>query len=265
MKTCTAIIVNYNTGKLLKKVVDAALSCFDITEIFVIDNNSSDQSMSLLESHKKLKTFFRKDNHGFAASCNYGAHLSSADYFLFLNPDCIIQNDTLDTLIKNLEHNPEAAIIGCRVNNPDGTEQRATRRRLPTFWRTFKTVTKIENLAFLCSCFAGVNLSYKPMPKTIQNIEAISGAFILMKSIIFDEISGFDESFPLHFEDLDLFKRTLNANYQILFNPNINVSHYQGTSSQSNPKVNQLKKQGLRNYFKKHNSSLSYWLIKIIT
>ena len=156
------------------------------------------------------------------------------------------------------------AIVGCRVNNPDGSEQRASRRRLPTFWRAVITFSGIEKLARFCHCFAGVNLNHQPMPHSWQNVEAISGAFILMRTEVFDEINGFDEEFPMHFEDLDLFKRTQDLGYKIAFNPNVSVIHHQGTSSRSNPKVSEMKKQGLQRYFYKHCSTLSYLLVKLL-
>ena len=261
MSSCSAIIVNYNTGELLKRVVDRALSCDSINEIIVVDNDSKDNSMSLLAEHEKLKTFYKKSNEGFAKGCNYGAKLAKSDYLLFLNPDCLLTKNTLRPLINTLKSQNNAAIIGCRVNNPDGSEQRATRRRLPTFWRTFKTVTKIESLAKFCTCFAGINLNHCEMPSTLQKVEAISGAFILMKTPIFHQLKGFDEVYCLHFEDLDLFKRTLIAGYQILFEPTISVVHFQGTSSQSNPNVGKLKIQGLKRYFHQHQSKLASIII----
>ncbi len=284
MTTCSVIIVNYNTGKLLKQAVDAALSNDGVNEVIVVDNHSKDQSMDLIDESDRVKKYFRKKNYGFAAGCNYGAKLAiqetgqevGQDILLFLNPDCIVQQNTIDELASALckqeykqEYKQEqkqarVGIIGCRVNNPNGTEQRASRRRLPTLLRAIKTFLKIEKLAKYCQCFAGVNLNHLPMPKEIQQVEAISGAFIMMKAVVFNEINGFDEKFPLHFEDLDLFKRTHDLGYAILFNPNVEVVHYQGTSSQSNPKVEEMKAMGLQRYFYKHCSVFSYFLVKLL-
>ncbi|VAW40264.1 hypothetical protein MNBD_GAMMA01-408 [hydrothermal vent metagenome] len=262
--TCSVIIVNYNTGNMLKTVVAAVLSNQGVDRIIVVDNNSTDNSMSLLGEDSKLLKYYRKTNHGFAASCNYGSQFTNSEYLLFLNPDCIITTNTISTLITSLQQHTKAAIIGCRVNNPNDSEQRACRRRLPTLWRTIKTFTKLERLAKHCHCFAGVNLNHLPMPQTTTKVEAISGACILIKSKVFKQIQGFDERFPLHFEDLDLFKRILNQGYEILFNPNITVIHHQGLSSQHNSRVPVLKKQGLIRYFQKHCSPSAYLTIKMI-
>ncbi|MCF6318225.1 MAG: glycosyltransferase family 2 protein [Proteobacteria bacterium] len=264
MTTCSVIIINYNTGELLKQAIDAVQCNQQVSEIIVVDNDSQDGSMDLINESDKVKKVFRQENYGFASSCNFAAKITTSDTLLFLNPDCIVKDNTVDLLLDYFDKEEKAGIIGVRVNNPDGSEQRATRRRLPTLLRAIKTFSGIENLAKHCSCFAGVNLNHLPMPKTIQDVEAVSGAFIMIKASVFNEFNGFDDKFPMHFEDLDLFKRTLDLGYKVLFAPNIEVVHYQGTSSKSNPEVAKLKRQGLKRYFKKHCSILSSKLINLL-
>ena len=264
MNYCTVVIVNYNTGDLLSKVVNSVTNSEILVNIIVVDNLSTDGSMDKIESSPSIYKYHRDKNYGFADSCNFGAQFVETPLVLFLNPDCLIQDDTISKLQTGLISNPNAAIIGCMVNNPDGSEQRASRRRLPTFWRTFKTVSKLEKFANLFNVFAGVNLNHQKLPKGITQVEAISGAFILIKTEVFNEIGGFDNSFPLHFEDLDLFKRTLDHGYEILLNPDVKVIHYQGTSSKSNPKVDEFKRRGLKRYFYKHGSKLSQFIINLL-
>ncbi len=264
MTTCSVIIVNYNTGELLKQAVDAVKSNQQAKEVIVVDNASKDGSMDLISESDKVKKISRQANHGFASSCNYGAKIAISDVLLFLNPDCIVKKNTIDSLIALFNSNEKVGIIGVRVNNPDGSEQRATRRRLPTFLRAIKTFSGIETLAKYCFCFAGVNTNHLPMSQSAQKVEAISGAFIMIKASVFNKINGFDEKFPMHFEDLDLFKRAVDLGCEILFDPNVEVVHYQGTSSQSNPKVEEMKKLGLQRYFYKHCSKLSYFIVKLL-
>ena len=263
MTKCSIIIVNYNTGKVLNQVVSKIINSQLVEKIIVVDNHSHDNSMELLQAHDKLQIYMRNHNHGFAKSCNYGAKISSSDYLLFLNPDCFMKEDSLETLIFDLENAPNSGIIGCMVNNADGSEQRASRRRLPTLIRAMKTFCGIEKLAKFCHCFAGVNLNHQVIKPQLQQVEAISGALILIKNQVFKKIKGFDEKFPLHFEDLDLFIRCRNHGNTILFNPNVTAVHHQGLSSKSNPKIEQLKKIGRQRYFYKHCSYFSYLIIKI--
>ncbi len=265
MNSCAVIIVNYNTGKLLSQVIDCVIKAEGVDEIIVVDNNSSDNSMEQLPDNPKIKIILRKTNAGFGSSCNLGAKHAQSEYLLFLNPDCLIQKDSIIESVKTFNKSCKLAIVGALVKNSDGTEQQATRRGLPTLWRAIKTYTKIEKLAKYCDCFAGVNLNYKPMFKQTKQVEAISGAYIFINASIFKELGGFDEGFFMHFEDLDLCKRTSDAGYNIVLNPLIKVTHHQGTSSQSNTKVGYYKKQSLVRYFRKHHSFISYRLVQLIS
>ena len=261
---CSVIIVNYNTGDLLKRAVECVLAQSKATEIIIVDNFSHDSSMAELNNDERIKKYYRKKNYGFASSCNYGASRATCENLLFLNPDCLMPEKSLSPLLENLA-NREVGMVGCHITNSDGSEQRASRRRLPTFWRALKTFSGLEKLARVCDCFAGVNLNHRTVPSKPTSVEAISGALMLLKKSTFNEVGGFDEEYPMHFEDLDLMKRLLNANYQIIYNPLVSAVHYQGTSSQHNPKVEQMKKQGLIRYFEKHQSLPATALIKRLT
>jgi GT2 family glycosyltransferase len=265
MNSCAVIIVNYNTGKLLSRVIECVIKAKEVDEIIVVDNNSTDNSMELLSNSSKVIKHFRKTNAGFGSSCNYGAKYAQSKYLLFLNPDCLIQEESIVMALRTFKNNSNVAMVGALVRNPDGTEQKATRRRLPTLWRAIRTYSKLEKLAKYCACFAGVNLNHKPLNDELQRVEATSGAFIFIKASVFNEIGQFDEAFFMHFEDLDLCKRVCDAGYNILLNPGIEVVHYQGTSSQSNSSVSEYKKQSLQRYFRKHCSLFSYYVIKNIS
>ncbi|MCB1604686.1 MAG: glycosyltransferase, partial [Xanthomonadales bacterium] len=176
MISCSIVIVNFNTGELLKDCVASAITNDFVNRIVVVDNYSTDNSMELLMDSEKLTKIYRDINPGFASSCNLGAEKAKTEFLLFLNPDCILlDKETISTLINNLQQNANSAIAGCLILNPDGSEQRAARRRLPTFWRAIKTYSRVEKLAYLCSCFAGVNLSHQKMPNSVHAVEAISG------------------------------------------------------------------------------------------
>ncbi len=263
MNTCSIVIVNYNTGDILKCVVENALKNTCVDKIIVVDNASNDNSMSLLVEHARVKKYLRESNYGFASSCNYGAQYVESDYVMFLNPDCLIEVDTTIQLLKHFKDNA-VVMVGCMVKNPDGSEQRAARRRLPTFFRAIKTFSGIEKWAIKSHFFSGVNLNHLPLPKTPCTVEAISGALMMMRMSVFLKLKGFDECYPLHFEDLDLFKRIIDDGHQIVFDPDTSVIHHQGTSSRTNPAVDRMKKKGAELYFHKHCSFFSYLVIKLI-
>ncbi len=111
--------------------------------------------------------------------------------------------------------------------------------------------------------FKGMNLHVSHKRKGLMTVEAVNGACYIISRQLFEEINGFDELFPLHFEDLDLFKRVLNAGYQIYFDPDINVKHIKGHSSGDQQQIKQWKKVGIIRYFEKHQSVFSASLIKL--
>lgn len=267
MPDCDVVIVNYNAGELLAKCVDAVTNSLQSVNVFIVDNNSSDDSMDFPVQTPKVQKIYRKHNHGFAKSSNYAARLGRSEFLLILNPDCLLEAETLPVLLNELTSHAKFAMMGCLICNPDGSEQRAARRRLPTFWRTFFTVTRLEKLAKVLPFFAGVNLSHKKLPQNTEKVEAVSGAFMLLRRKVFEELEGFDELFPMHFEDLDLMKRLQERGWTIGLNPNVKAIHYQGTSSKSNPNVEAMKRQGLCRYFAKHEPVWSHkivsWLLRV--
>lgn len=262
MPACDVVIVNFNTGELLSECVDAVKKSLHPVNIFLIDNHSSDTSMQPFKGESEIQVHLRQKNFGFASSVNYGAEKGESEFILILNPDCIIEPNTIELLIADFKNSEKLGMVGCLVTNSDGTEQKASRRQLPTFWRTLMTVSKLEKLSNRVPILKGVNLNHQEMPSTNLKVEAISGAIMLVKRTVFEELDGLDEKFPMHFEDLDLMKRIQSLGYEISFNPNVKVKHYQGVSSQTNPRVEKMKRQGLLRYFKKHGTSLSHWIIK---
>jgi len=271
--SCTAIVVNHNAGKLLQQTVQRLLQAQGVETIRLLDNASSDDSLRRVrQRHQtaiesgRLILDEQKQNRGFAVACNAGAKGAETPWLAFVNPDCLVQPDTIWRLVDALRSCPGSALAGAWVVNPDGSEQRATRRRLPTPWRVFKTVSGLEKLARKSpryfSWLAGVNLNFGPKPRSITGVEAVSGALMVVRRRDFEAIGGFDEGFPLHFEDLDLFARFLKSGKKILLVPAARAIHHQGSCSADGQLIKRLKRHGLRRYWQKH--SRSRWLKTLI-
>ena len=119
------IIVNYNAGDFLAACVASALSQVD--DLVVVDNASTDHSLAQLDAkffgERKLRIVRNRENLGFAAACNIGVGTSAGSYLLFLNPDCVLEPDSVERLLHTLEVYPEAGMVGGLLVDPDGTEQ----------------------------------------------------------------------------------------------------------------------------------------------
>ena len=137
--TVSLIVVNYNAGAFLKSCIASSLSEAD--ELIVVDNASTDASLAELEAafmnEQKLRIIRNPVNLGFASACNIGVNHSAGNYVMFLNPDCILEQDSVERLFQALEDYPDAGMVGGMLVDPDGTEQGGGRRAIPTPWRSF--------------------------------------------------------------------------------------------------------------------------------
>jgi len=232
---CTAVIVNYNAGKLIADCVDSILSS-NVAHIVVVDNDSSDGSLDYLKAipAEQLSIIANDKNLGFAAACNIGYRHLKSDFILFLNPDCYLDKSAVAMLIKPLQSNPENGMVGGLLTNLDGSEQQGGRRAIPTPWRSFVRAFGLHRLAKYCpDLFFDFHLHKQPLPSQPIEIEAISGACMLVKREAVEDVGLWDEAYFLHCEDLDWCMRFRQKGWKILFVPDAKISHALGACSKS--------------------------------
>lgn len=236
-KPVTVVIVNYNSGSLLASCVHAALQ--QARQVIVVDNASSDTSLAELENElpsKLLQIVRLHNNVGFAAGCNTGLNLSTQPFILFLNPDCILRENSLQRMVQIIESDSQIGMVGGFLVNPDGSEQGGGRRSIPTPWRAFVRAFGLHRLEkFWPQLFFDFHLNSKPLPPAPIEVEAISGALMLVKREAIDDVGLWDENYFLHCEDLDLCVRFKQKKWKIVFIPDAPVVHFQGTCSHSRP------------------------------
>lgn len=224
-KPVTAVIVNYNSGPLLASCVHAVLQ--QVRQVVVVDNASSDMSLTELEnklSSEKLHIVRLHDNVGFAAGCNAGFKLSTQSLILFLNPDCILQENSMQRMVQVIESDTHIGMVGGFLVNPDGSEQGGGRRAIPTPWRAFVRAFGLYRLEkFWPYLFLDFHLNNKPLPHGPIEVEAISGALMLVKREAIDDVGLWDENYFLHCEDLDLCMRFKQKKWKIVFIPDAPV------------------------------------------
>ncbi len=254
------VVVNYNSGDTLKQCLEYLLENqqHQPMDVFVVDNASQDQSIEAIKPFEsQVKLVQNTHNKGFASACNQGAALGQSGHIAFVNPDCFVTCLQLHELANDLKMQSNAALVGCRVLNTDGSLQAASRRRLPTFWRVVFHVTGLARFPF----FKGINIKESGIFDDVIEVEAVNGACYVVNRADFEQIGGFDEGFPLHFEDLDLFSRLLKQKKSILYRSNIEVKHLHGESKQDASQIKIWKKQGLQRYFEKHRPT---WESKLV-
>jgi len=255
--TVSVVIVNYNGGELLTQCVQAVLNSVGVqVNIFVVDNASEDNSIPSLQrslAHEpRLHITCNAENRGFAAASNQALINTTGDYLLYLNPDCIVETDTLARFCDTLNEYPAIGMAGALVCNVDGSEQSGCRRSIPSPWRALVRVLHLNRFFPQKQKFKSFVLTDDPLPEKPVEIEGISGACMFVRRQALEEVGGMDESYFLHCEDLDWFMRFHAQQWGILFIPSITVMHVKGHCSTGEPlKVLWFKHRGMVKFYRK--------------
>jgi GT2 family glycosyltransferase len=227
------VIVSYNVCELLKQCIDSVVRAAGKIEceIFVVDNNSSDNSCLMIEQEYPRVILIKNSfNSGFSAANNQAIRLAEGHYILLLNPDTVIKNDTLLKSISFMDNHPDAGMMGVRMINGDGRFLPESKRALPTPATAF---FKIFGFAFLFPRSRVLNRYYH---SDIDNFktgpaEIISGAFMFIRKEALSKTGLLDEDFFMYGEDIDLSYRMLQTGYNNYYYPEIEIVHYKGKST----------------------------------
>lgn len=251
----SVIVVNYNAGPLLTACVRTALP--QVSEVLVVDNASSDSSVEgcarQVADELRLKILRNDANLGFAAACNIGFSQAKGDFVLFLNPDCRLDEAAVLELLRALQADAAVGMVGGLLVNPDGSEQGGGRRAVPTPWRSFVRAFGLGRFAKRWpKLFFDFHLHKQPLPDRPIEVEAISGACMLVKREMVDDVGLWDEGYFLHCEDLDWCMRFRQKGWKILFVPSARVTHTLGACSRTRPIfVEWHKHKGMMRFYRK--------------
>jgi GT2 family glycosyltransferase len=251
----SVIVVNHNAGALLVECVHRASK--QAREVIVVDNASSDGSLLGIQddagSECRVEVALNARNLGFSVACNMGAALASGKYLLFLNPDCMIDPGALGQMLRTLGHDRQVGMVGGFLSNPDGTEQPGGRRAIPTPWRSF---VRAFGLSRFCDrwpkLFASYDLCVQPIPTQPVEVEAVSGACMLVRRNALEDVGPLDEGYFMHCEDLDWCMRFRQHGWKVVFVPSATVVHHLGACSRARPVfVEWHKHKGMVRFYRK--------------
>jgi GT2 family glycosyltransferase len=251
----SVVVVNYNAGAFLMECIRSTLAQVD--EIIVVDNASTDSSLDLcwqtFADEPKLKIIRNAANLGFAAACNIGIAHARFDNVFFLNPDCSLDASAVSELMQGLESDDSVGMVGGLLVNPDGSEQGGGRRAVPTPWRSFVRAFGLSRFANRWpKLFYDFHLHKQPLPSQPVEVEAISGACMLVKRKAMTDVGHLDEGYFLHCEDLDLCMRFRQKGWKVVFVPSARVVHEHGVCSRSRPIfVEWHKHKGMMRFYRK--------------
>lgn len=251
------IIVNYNSGKFLTECLFSIIRNDSKSEIIVVDNASTDDSLDIVESQNaicsRIKLIKNKTNLGFSTACNIGTNAAKGKFLFYLNPDCKIKAHTIIRLINCLEVHPKAGMVGGLILNDDHTEQAGGRRAIPTPWRAF---VRISGLSILSNryprLFSDFLLYNDELPDTPIELEAISGACMMVRREALEDVGMMDEKYFMHCEDIDWCMRFRQNGWNIMFVPDAVLYHAKGVCSKARPIfVEWCKHKGMIRFYNK--------------
>ena len=250
------IIVNYNSKLLIENCLLSVKKALDNIsgEIIVVDNNSTDGSKEWLQQKFLLtKYIFNDANLGFAKACNQGFKISSGGYVLFLNPDIVLTETCLKECISFFESHKDAGAIGVRMLNEKGNFLKESKRGLPTpsasFYKLFGLTAVFPGSKTFAKYYQG------HLPENENNaVDVLSGAFMMIKREVFEKVKGFDESFFMYGEDIDLSLRITKAGFKNYYLGKTTITHLKGGSTTYDKKYLRDFYGAMNLFVKKHYS-----------
>ena len=218
----SVVVVSYNSRELLRACL-ASTASEGANEVIVIDNASSDGSAEMVaDEFPWIRMLRSEQNDGYGAAANLAIASCSAKYVLLLNCDTLLHPGTLQALCEYLDQHPEVAIVGPALVNPDGTPQ-ASCFPFPTPLHTLLRETSLS------SVWNG-SVSNRS-PRFAGAVPWVLGAALAIRRHAFESVGGFDRSFFMYFEEVDLCYRLSRAGWQTHFAPSATVTHVGGAST----------------------------------
>ena len=229
----SVIIVNYNVKHFLEQCLQSvhkAIKNID-AEVFVVDNNSVDQSVELVkDKFPFVKLIINKENTGFSVANNQAIRVSKGEYVLLLNPDTIVEEDTFEKCISFMDSKPNAGAIGVKMVDGKGKFLPESKRSLPTPAVAFYKIFGLSSLFPKSKRFGAYHLSYLPEDE-VNKADILAGAYMFMRKEALDKLGLLDETFFMYGEDIDLSYRIIQGGYKNYYFPETRIIHYKGEST----------------------------------
>ena len=267
MVDISIIIVNYNVRLFLEQAINAVLKARGdhAIEIIVVDNNSIDNSIEYIKSKFSFPIKFipNQENVGFAKANNQGIKAASGKYILLLNPDTVVQEDTLSRCKDKAESDANIGAIGVRMVDGLGAYLPESKRAIPTPLNSFWKLSGVSKIFPRSSFFSEYNLG-NINEESDAEVEVLCGAFMFMPHKVAIEVGMLDEDYFMYGEDIDLSFRIKKAGYKIWYLGTNSIIHYKGQSTQKSSLAYVNTFYGAMSIFaKKHYSSSSFILLFI--
>lgn len=260
------VIVNWNSHDFLRKCVLSILNSkqFDlVSNVIIIDNNSSDDSLQLLPMNAKLQVVNNAENVGFAKACNQGFKMSKSKYILLLNPDAVLLENTIAASFDYMETHQDVDVLGCQLLNESN-------QITPTCARFPKPINFVYHSLGLSKIsprlFHPPTLMTDWDHKESRFVDQVMGAYMFMRNTVFEKAGYFDERFFVYFEELDFSLSLKKAGGKSFYHSGIQAIHTgMGTTETVKAFRLFLSLSSRLKYAKKHFSMFGYFTVAFFT
>lgn len=255
-------IVSYNVKRLLRQCIRSiyAQASQLSLEIIVVDNCSSDGTADMVRREfPNVMLVENSVNEGFAKASNQAMEFSEGEFILLLNPDTIVLPGTLSATLEFMRQTQEAGIVGCRLVRRDGNVEPSC-KSLPSLWVLWLEMSFLYKVFPKSRFFGTPYMTYFGYDE-IKEVDAVKGAFLMVRRSTIEEIGLLDEGYFIYSEEVDLCYRAKRRGWKVYFYPDAQVIHYGGASSKLN-RVGmfiELQKSRYR-FFRKHRSRVVAWV-----
>ena len=231
------VIVPYRNKEMLDITLDAVFKSKTqySYEVIVVDNDSQDGTVEMINQKYLSKpeitskiTLIQNTNEGFGKGNNRGFELAKGDYILALNPDTKVAEDNLQVMIDFMKSRPDVGMAGCKLIKENGEIDLASRRNEPDPRVAFYRLSGLQKL--FPKRFGTYN-ALNSDPDSSGPIDCISGAYMFISWACYEKVGGFDTSFFMYGEDIDLCRRTRDAGFKVWYYPKTYCYHFKGQSS----------------------------------
>jgi GT2 family glycosyltransferase len=227
------IIVNYNTQELVLDCLESIKNSINIdfgVKVIVVDNASTDSSVNELKKLRWIELIENSSNTGFAKANNLAIGKIEGDYVWFLNPDTVVEPNTIATLVGYMDKNSDVGIVTPKLTLPDGSLDKNCHRGMPTPWNSFCHFTGLSKILPKSRLFSGYYLGH--IPENVETeVEVVGGSSVLTRRDIGEKIGWWDETYFMYGEDIAFAYEVKKAGYKIMYVPSVTIHHYHGASS----------------------------------
>jgi N-acetylglucosaminyl-diphospho-decaprenol L-rhamnosyltransferase len=249
------IIVNYNHSHMLKDCLESVNRTVKKIqfEIILIDNSSQDEGLeAILKHYPETRLINNLKNVGFACANNQGAKIASSDFLFFINPDTIMTEGTVESMLDYIRLDSSIGILAPKVLNPDQTIQYSC-RRFPTVWSGLFNRYSLTTRLFPSNPYSTNYLMLDYSHDSTRSVDWVSGCCMMINNSAFKQVKGFDENYFLFIEDVDICQVIKKKGFRIVYFPEAKIFHkISSSNSRLTPQTIIKRHQGMIYYNQKH-------------